>query len=154
MAKWTAPILHVREVPAGTFAGYNRTWRATRDTRIGLVPVGYADGYPRALSNQAVVRIPAPALPERVPARDAFCPVVGRVSMDYLTIDLATAPWVQPGDEVVLLDDDPLSRCSVYRLAEQCGTLPYEIFCSIGSRIIRVGVNPSDVEMLGTDARA
>ena len=149
VAKWTAPILHVRDVTPGTFAGYNHTWRATRATRIGLVPVGYADGYPRALSNRAVVRIPAPVMPEGLLARDAFCPVVGRVSMDYLTIDLANAPWAQPGDEVTLLDDDPVSRCSAYALAEQCGTIPYEILCNIGSRIVRVGVNPSDAEMTG-----
>lgn len=147
VAKWTAPILSIRDVRAGTTAGYNRTWRATKATRLGLVPVGYADGYPRALSNRAVVRIPAPPALDIAPQHDAFCPVVGRVSMDYLTVDLARAPWAQPGDEVILLDDDPTSPCSAYGLAEQCGMIPYELLCNIGSRIVRVGVNPSDAEM-------
>ena len=147
VAKWTAPILSVRDVKAGTTAGYGRTWRATKATRIGLIPVGYADGYPRALSNQAVVRIAAPPALDIAPQPDAFCPVVGRVSMDYLTVDLAAAPWAQPGDEVTLMDDDPTSPCSVYGLAQKCGTVPYELLCNIGERIIRVGVNPSDAEM-------
>ena len=93
------------------------------------------------------VRIAAPPGLDIAPQPDAFCPVVGRVSMDYLTVDLSGAPWAQPGDEVVLLDDDPTSPCSVYALAQQCQTIPYEIFCNIGERIIRVGVNPSDAEM-------
>ena len=151
VAKWTAPILSIRDVKPGTSAGYNRSWRATNSTRLGLVPVGYADGYPRALSNRAVVRIAAPPSLDTAPLRDAFCPVVGRVSMDYLTIDLATAPWAHPGDEVILLDDDPSSPCSAYALADQCGTIPYELLCNIGSRIIRVIVNPSDAEMSAGD---
>jgi alanine racemase len=147
VAKWTAPILSIREVKPGTTAGYNRTWRATKATRIGLVPVGYADGYPRALSNRAVVRVAAPPALDIAPQRDAFCPVVGRVSMDYLTVDLASAPWAQPGDEVILLDDDPTSPCSAYVLSQQCETVPYELLCNIGARVVRVGVNPSDAEM-------
>ena len=144
-AKWTAPILTVRDVPAGATAGYGREWRARRDTRLGLVPVGYADGYPRSLGGRSVVRVDAPA--DDPAARDAYCPVVGRVSMDYLSVDLTPAPWAAAGDSATLLDDDPLSRCSVYALAEQAGTIPYEIFCNIGPRVLRVGVNPTDAEM-------
>ena len=146
VAKWTAPLLSTREIPAGATVGYGRTWRATVDTRIGLVPVGYADGYPRSLGNRSVVRIVAPS-DDGGPARDVYCPVVGRVSMDYLTVDLSPAPWASAGDTVTLLDDDPLSRCSAYALAEQAGTIPYELFCGIGPRVLRVGVNPSDSEM-------
>ena len=148
VAKWTAPLLSLRDVPAGTSVGYGRDWTAPRATRIGLVPCGYADGYPRALGNRSVVRI---ASPEQA-TPDAFCPVVGRVSMDYLTIDLANAPWAAAGEEVVLLDDDPRSRCSAYVLAEQAGTIPYELLCHIGPRVARVGVNPSDSEMTTREA--
>lgn len=147
VAKWTAPLLSLRDAAAGSTVGYNRTWRAGNPTRLGLVPVGYADGYPRSLSNRAVVRLPAPATVDGVPPRDAFCPVVGRVSMDYMTIDLTNAPWAHPGDEVVLLDDDPTSPCSAYALADMTGTIPYEILCNIGPRIVRVGANPTDAEM-------
>ena len=144
-AKWTAPLLTVRDLPAGATVGYGRTWRAARETRIGLVPVGYADGYPRSLGGRSVVRVDAPA--DDATARDAYCPVVGRVSMDYLTVDLTPAPWAAAGDSVTLLDDDPLSRCSAYALAEAAGTIPYELFCNIGPRVLRVGVNPTDAEM-------
>jgi alanine racemase len=136
VARWLAPLLTIRDVSAGRTVGYNRTWQARRDTRIGLVPVGYADGYRRCLGGRSLVRVPDPHDPTG--GLDAFCPVVGRVSMDYLTIDLHTAPWAMPGDEVRLLDDDPASPCSVYTLAEQAQTIPYELFCGIGPRIRRV----------------
>jgi len=141
VGRWTAPLLSVRDVPHGTAVGYNRTWRCAGPRRIGLVGVGYADGYPRALSNLASVRLCAPSSPDGVdadPVHDAFCRVVGRVSMDYLTVDLTEAPWAKVGDEVTLLDADPLSPCSVYTLAEQAGTIPYEILAGIGPRITRV----------------
>lgn len=140
VAQWTTPLLSVREVPHGAAVGYNRTWRAAGPTRIGLLGVGYADGYPRSLSNQAVTRLPAPEAADGNPLHDAFCRVVGRVSMDYLTIDLTDAPWAKTGDEVTLLDSDPHSPCSVYMLAEQAGTIPYEILTGIGPRITRVMV--------------
>lgn len=133
VAKWVAPLLLVRDVHAGESVGYNRTWRATTDTRVGLVPVGYADGYPRRLSGNAVVRLPGPSGTD-----DAICPVIGRVNMDYLTIDLSKAAWAQAGDMAVLLDDDSASPCSAVALARQCETIPYEIFCNIGRRIQRV----------------
>ena len=131
--KWTAPLIGVRDVPAGTGVGYGQTWHAPRDTRIGLVPVGYADGYLRCFSNRAVVM---------VGGRPA--PVVGRVSMDLITIDLGHHPQAAVGDEVTLLDNDPLSPASVYRLAELADTIPYEIFCRIGPRVQRVAVDPED----------
>ncbi|MEM1011972.1 MAG: alanine racemase [Planctomycetota bacterium] len=131
VGKLVAPILALRDVPAGASVGYNRTFVARRPTRIALLPVGYADGYPRALSGQAVVRLP------RGGQDDVFCPVVGRVSMDYVTIDVTDLPDVRPGDEVVLFDDDPTSPCSVQSLATRCGTIPYELLCHIGNRVRR-----------------
>jgi alanine racemase len=70
-------------------------------------------------------------------------PVVGRVSMDMTTLDLGPLPQANVGDEVTVLDSDPLSACSVYALARWADTLPYEIFCRIGSRIHRV---PAEIE--------
>jgi alanine racemase len=128
--KWVAPLLIVRDVPAGTSVGYGHTWTAPRNTRLGLVPVGYADGYMRALSNRASVI---------VHGRPAA--VVGRVSMDMLTIDLSGIPAAHVGDDVVLLDDDPLSPASVYAMARHADTIPYEIFCRIGARVHRVPVD-------------
>ena len=68
------------------------------------------------------------------------CPVVGRVSMDLTTIDLSSVPNAILGDEVTILDSDPLSPASVYELAKLAGTIPYEITCGIGPRIHRVAV--------------
>lgn len=127
--KWTAPLLMVRDVRKGQGVGYGQTWHAPRDTRIGLVPVGYADGYLRSFSNRAVMMVAGQS-----------APVVGRVSMDLTTIDLANVPHANIGDEVTILDDDPLSPASVYQLSDWADTIPYEVFCRIGRRVHRVAV--------------
>ncbi|HEX3356664.1 MAG TPA: alanine racemase, partial [Tepidisphaeraceae bacterium] len=131
--KWTAPLISTKAVYKGTGVGYGQTWYAPRDTRIGLIPVGYADGYPRCLSNNAYVMI-----------HDRPAAVIGRVSMDLMTVDLSEVPSAQVGDEATLLDDDPLSPVSVYRLAEWSDTIPYEVFCRIGPRVERVVVEPEN----------
>src|SRR5262249_62246586 len=95
---------------------------AQRSMRVGLVPVGYADGYLRSFSNKAVMMLDG-----------AVCPVVGRVSMDMTTIDVSAAPHANVGDEVTLLDSDPLSPASVYELAKHAETIPYETFAPIPS---------------------
>lgn len=127
--KWTAPLVQIHDVKAGAAVGYGQTWRAPRDTRIGLVPVGYADGYPRCLTNRGVMVVQGQA-----------CPVAGRVSMDLTTIDLTNTPHTVLGDEVIVLDSDPLSPASVYELARLAGTIPYEITSGIGQRIHRVPI--------------
>ena len=127
--KWTAPLMQIHSIKAGAAVGYGQTWKAPRATRIGLVPVGYADGYSRSLSNRGVMVV-----------QGQPCPVVGRVSMDLTTIDLANVPSAIPGDEVTILDPDPLSPASVYELARLANTIPYEITCGIGQRIHRVPI--------------
>jgi alanine racemase len=129
--QWTAPLVGIRHVRKGVGVGYSQTWMAPRDTRIGLVPVGYADGYFRSYSSRAMML---------VQGRPA--PVVGRVSMDLTTIDLGDVPQAQVGDDVTLLDNDPLSPVSVYSLAKWADTIPYEVFCRIGPRVQRVAVAP------------
>jgi alanine racemase len=131
--KWTAPIVAIHDVAQGQSVGYGQSWVAPRATRIGVVPIGYADGYSREFGGKAVMILNGKPMP-----------VVGRVSMDFTTIDLGAAPWAVVGDEVVALDNDPLSPASVYSLAEIAGTIPYEIFCRIGQRVLRVGVDPED----------
>jgi alanine racemase len=127
--KWTAPLVQIHAVKAGAMVGYGQTWKSPRDTRVGLVPVGYADGYSRSFSNRSVMVV-----------QGQTCPVVGRVSMDLTTIDLSPVPGAILGDEVTILDSDPLSPASVYELAKLAGTIPYEITCGIGPRIHRVAV--------------
>lgn len=133
--KWTAPLVGVREVPAGATVGYGQTWTAPRASRVGLVPVGYADGYSREFSSRGVMLVGGKC-----------ATVVGRVSMDFTTIDVTDIPQAMIGDEVTILDSDPLSPASVYRLAEWAGTLPYEVFCRIGARVRRVAVDPGDAD--------
>jgi alanine racemase len=129
--KWTAPLVGIRQIRRGIGVGYGQTWQAARDTRIGLVPIGYADGYVRSNSNRAITLV------HGKPA-----PVVGRVSMDLTTIDLGEIPQAQIGDEVTLLDNDPLSQVSAYAVAKWGDTIPYEVFCRIGPRVQRVAVAP------------
>ena len=70
--------------------------------------------------------------------------MVGRVSMDFTTIDLTQVPQAMTGDDVTVLDDDPLSPASVYQLAQWGDTIPYEILCKIGPRVRRIAVDPVD----------
>ena len=134
--RWTAPLMAIHAVKCGASIGYNQTYTAPRDMRIGVVPVGYADGYLRAFSNRAMMMVNGLA-----------CPVVGRVSMDFTTVDLTNAPHAIVGDEVTVLDDDPLSPASAYELSRLADTIPYELFTRIGSRVRRVGVNPEDSQI-------
>jgi alanine racemase len=113
--------------------GYGGTWTAGRDTRLGLVPIGYADGYLRAMSNRAMMIV-----------NNQPVPVVGRVSMDSTMVDLTSIPSAAVGDQVTILDDDPLSPASVYALGKWGQTIPYEVFCRIGSRVTRIAVEPAD----------
>jgi alanine racemase len=123
----------IRQIKKGATVGYNQTWTAARDTRIGLVPVGYADGYSRSFSNRAKMILHGKPVP-----------VVGRVSMDYATVDLGDVPEASVGDPATVLDNDPLSPASAYALAELAGTIPYELFCRIGARVRRTAVDPAD----------
>lgn len=131
--KWTAPIVAIHDVKAGQSVGYNQAWVADHDTKIGVIPIGYADGYSREFGGAAVMTLNHRQLP-----------VVGRVSMDFTTVDLSAVPNAVVGDEVTVLDNDPIAPNSVYRLAEIAKTIPYEIFCRIGPRVTRVGVEPED----------
>lgn len=127
LLSWKTRLLSVRDVPAGSAVGYNGTFVTGRDSRIGILPVGYADGYSRALSNRGSVRI-----------RGRLAPVIGRVSMDLTTVDLTGLPDARPGEEVTLLEDEPGSPINAVSLASQTSTIPYEILTSIGDRVARI----------------
>jgi alanine racemase len=117
----------VKTVLSRESVGYGRAWRAERGTRVGLVPVGYADGYARALSGRADVL---------VAGRRA--PVIGAVSMDQLSIDLGPGAEEEVGEEVVLLGRQGAEAISAEELAAARGSINYEVTCAIGSRIPRV----------------
>lgn len=132
--KWTAPLIGIRDVKRGATVGYGQTWKAGRDTRVGLVPVGYADGYSRRFSNRGVMLVHGKA-----------APIAGIVSMDMTTIDLGEISDAKVGDEVTILDNDPLSPASVYMLARWAETIPYEVVSRIGPRVKRIAINPSEI---------
>jgi len=123
----------VRRLPTGREVGYGRTFTTSRDSIIGVVPIGYEDGYRRSLGNDAFMTLE--------PTRDrASClvPVVGRVSMDQTTVDLTDAGDVRVGDEIIVIDNNPAAPNSVEALARKLRTIPYEITCLLGRRIQRV----------------
>lgn len=126
-------LTEVRHLPAGASVGYGCTWRTTRDSLIGTVSLGYADGYRRLLGNKAVVTLEKA---REDPSR--HIPVVGRVSMDQINVDLTDAGPVAVGDAIVVIDDIPSACNSVESLAEIVGSIPYEITTLIGSRVRRV----------------
>ncbi|QBG46644.1 alanine racemase [Verrucomicrobia bacterium S94] len=116
-----AKLIAVKHIPAGGCSGYGLTHTYDRDSRVGVVPIGYGDGYFRNLSNKAVVRI-----------NGMDAPVRGRVSMDQMTVDVTDIPDVKVGDEVEVISSDPSAPNCVENLARLAGTIPYEITCHIG----------------------
>jgi alanine racemase len=124
---WKARILTINELPAGATVGYGRSFRTKRASRIAVLPVGYADGYRRLLSNRGKVK-----------TSGGLAPVVGNVSMDLTTIDVTDLPDVQIEEEVILLDDDPCSELSAVNMARILETIPYEVLTTIGPRVERI----------------
>ncbi|MDD2456819.1 MAG: alanine racemase, partial [Kiritimatiellae bacterium] len=116
----------VRTLPAGTGIGYGHTCRLARNTRVGTVSAGYADGLPLALSNRGYLLI-----------RGIPCPVLGRISMDYTTVSLEGVPEAEVGDEVVCLGGEGMHALTVEDWAALKNTHPYEIICSFGNRVER-----------------
>jgi alanine racemase len=118
-------IVQIREVETGARPGYGGLWRAPRGSRLGVVPVGYADGYGRRLSNNA-----------QMLAGGRRVAVVGAVSMDMSLVDL-TDTSSQAGDEVVLLGRQDDEEIGAAELAQWAGTIPYESLCLLGLRLPR-----------------
>jgi len=120
----TGPIMQVKSLPAGSTCGYGRTCELHRDSRVGVIPAGYADGLPRTLSNRYAAT-----------AGQATLPVAGRISMDQIIVDLTDAPQVNVGDRVQLISPDPEAVNSVANLARLAETICYEITSRLGRRI-------------------
>jgi len=119
-----ARITLLRDLPAGATVGYGATYTAARATRLASVPVGYEDGWPTSLSGRVEVLVHG----RRVP-------VVGRVSMDCMMVDVGSLEDVSVGEVVTLLGRDGDEVISAEELAERSGRIPYEVVCGIGRRI-------------------
>jgi alanine racemase len=121
-----APLVAVRRVEAGDAVGYGHTWRADRPTRLGLLPLGYADGLPRLASGRAEVLV-----------RGVRRPVVGRISMDQAVVDLGDVA-VGPGEVVTVFGPGDHGEPTVAEWAAWAETIPHEIVTGIGPRVARV----------------
>jgi alanine racemase len=124
---WKTRVLTVKEVAAGEAIGYMGTFVTKAQSRIAVLPVGYADGYPRLLSNRA-----------RVIVRGEYASVVGRVSMDLTIVDVSHIPGVAVADEVVLIGNSGGKSVDAVELARLCESVPYEILCGLSQRVPRV----------------
>ena len=119
-------VSHLRNLPKGHPISYGRRWVTSEATRIGVIPVGYADGIPRAMTNKGVVLI-----------NGARYPMVGTITMDQTLIHIGDAP-VRRGDDVILWGESTAGSLSLLELAEKINTIPYELTCGVSSRVPRV----------------
>ena len=120
-------VCQVKTIPAGRAVGYGRAFVTERETRVAVIPVGYADGYSRRLSHCGKVLI-----------NGQLCPVLGRVCMDQMMVDVTGAD-VKAGDTAVLYSDTH-PELTVDAIADKIGTIGYELLCAVGARVPRVAV--------------
>ncbi len=125
--RWLSAVAQIKDVPAGTPVSYGGTFVTERASRLGVVPVGYADGFSRRLSGRGLIL-----------AGGRRVPVVGRVCMDQIVVDLSEAGGVSAGDEVVLLGSQGGEAIWADEMAGWLGTISYEVLCAIGRRVPRV----------------
>jgi alanine racemase len=123
-------IVFLKDVPKGRHISYGKKFVTAKPTKIATLPIGYGDGYPRALSNKASVLI-----------HGTRAPIVGTVCMDQIMVDVGHIKDVKVGDEVVLLGRQKSEEICAEELAELSGTIPYEIVCSIAPRVPRIYID-------------
>ena len=124
--EWKTRVTSLRRIETGDAVGYNATFRAYRPTRLALLPLGYADGLSRLLSNRGSALI-----------RGRRAPIAGRVSMDQTMLDVTGVDDVKIGDEVVILGKQGGESITAWEMATLAGTIPYEVLCNIASRVPR-----------------
>lgn len=120
-------VVHVKELEPGRIISYGGTFEVEKTMQIATVPVGYADGYPRSLSNKGYVLIHG--------KRAAIC---GRVCMDQMMVDVSEIPDVKPGDEVTLIGTDGAETITMEELGDMSGRFNYELACDLNKRIPRI----------------
>ena len=127
---WKTQVTSLRTIQQGESTGYGNTFVAAQETRLALLPVGYADGYNRLLSNRGHVLI-----------RGEKAPIAGRVSMDQTVVDVTEIPGVAIGDEVMLLGNQGTRSIDAWDLADLTGTIPWDVLCAMSSRVPRILVS-------------
>ncbi len=134
---WKSRVIHAALFPAGSTVGYQSTHRLAQDTPLGLVPVGYGDGYPPSLANKGVVRVRKKGYPP------ADCQIRGLVNMDQIVVDLTpalaggAAPMTLKGAEVEVISADADAPNTLAKFAEAAGIHPYGVLCGISARVPR-----------------
>ncbi|MGH9406292.1 MAG: alanine racemase [Terriglobia bacterium] len=123
-------VVFLKDHPAGTPLGYGASFFTRRPSRIATVPVGYADGLNRALSNRGDVIV-----------RNAYARIAGNISMDLTLVDVTDIPGVAVGDEVMLIGRSEDRSITASDVARRLGTIPYEVLCSVGKRVPRLYVD-------------
>jgi alanine racemase len=124
---WKSWLSHVKTIEKGQSLGYGRTFVTERKTVVGTVPVGYADGYARSLSNCG-----------RVLVKGKSAPIIGRVCMDQFMVDLTGIDFPEPGDEVILIGSQGENEITADEMAVMRGTISYEVVCNISKRVKRI----------------
>ncbi|HEX9758761.1 MAG TPA: alanine racemase [Nitrospiria bacterium] len=120
-------IIHLKKVPPRTPIGYGRTWKTKRESLIATLPIGYADGYPRLLSNRGSVLM-----------RGKKYPIVGRICMDLLMVDVTGMERPEIGETVVLIGEEEGKKITADEIGMWAETISYEILCGVNRRIPRV----------------
>ena len=133
---WHACISHVKTLEAGREISYGGTYTTKESRRIATVPVGYADGYPRCLSNTGSVLI-----------NGKYAPITGRVCMDQFMVDVTDIDGVEVGSEATLIGTNGENSISVEDIADNAGSFNYEQVCRISRRVTRIYIkNGKEVE--------
>ncbi len=123
-------IVRIQQVPAGTCVGYGNTYISDKEMKIATIPIGYADGLFRGLSNCASVY-----------AGEKFCSILGRICMDQCMIDVTSVNNISTGDEITVFGKEN----NAHELAKCAGTISYELLCAVGKRVPRVYIQNNQV---------
>ncbi|MBL0389303.1 alanine racemase [Tumebacillus sp. ITR2] len=132
--KLVSQIVHLKDVEPGTKISYGATFEAKRPTKIATIPIGYADGYSRQLSNRGELLV-----------RGRRARIAGRVCMDQLMIDVTEIDDVQVGDEVVLYGAQGEDEITLDEVASLIGTISYEVLCAVGRRVPRMYMEGTEI---------
>jgi len=131
---WKTRIVHIKEVEENEFIGYGMTYKTSKKTIVATLPVGYADGYSRGLSNKGSVII-----------KGKLAPIIGNVCMDQFMVDVTDIEDVQTGDEAILLGSDGNVKFDAEDMAKILNTISYEVLCLIGRRAPRVYIKDNKI---------
>ena len=132
--EWKACISHIKTLDAGREISYGGTYITEKETVVATIPVGYADGYPRCLSNMG-----------RVIVNGQYAPILGRVCMDQFMVDITGIPGVKPEDEVTLVGRDGNAVLTMEEVSELAHSFNYELPCRVARRVPRVYIRDGKV---------